>query len=353
MWPFCRATRSLLQVIALFTTMLHISALLFGKRTFNRNWLTNKGAEHLLSHFHDGKLTMSTQATRDEKVVQPAAGDSTTSYSVIKDMYKTLTSSKICGDPHCVVVRSPTPEQLMFRFSDEDIFKEKLKAMSNGDGSSDPLYDIDCNVSLDKLNIDRDDIDTEELVFGRIKERNNKSRLNKFIGGRVALRRALKAINKGDSPSILKDDHGAPVLPIDISGSISHKDDLAVGVAVPSDGRAAVGVDIERCHNKAALTLLRRILTKNEQKTLGDLDGISVEENVLLRFSFKEAVYKAIHPFLQRPVDFNEVEIEPSADGTAQITFLLKTGEHFSYVASWQRYNDMYWLTCVYLTGRM
>ena len=54
--------------------------------------------------------------------------------------------------------------------------------------------------------------------------------------------------------------------------------------------------------------------------------GISVEEEVLLRFSFKEAVYKAIHPFLERSVDFSEVEIEPLQDGSAKINFLLKTG---------------------------
>ena len=28
------------------------------------------------------------------------------------------------------------------------------------------------------------------------------------------------------------------------------------------------------------------------------------------------------------------------------------TGEQFRYRASWQRYNDQYWLTCVYLLGR-
>ena len=76
-----------------------------------------------------------------------------------------------------------------------------------------------------------------------------------------------------------------------------------------------------------------------------------MEEEVLLRFSFKEAVYKAIHPFLERSVDFSEVEIEPLEDGSAKINFLLKTEEQFRYRASWQRYNDQYWLTCVYVLG--
>ena len=255
-------------------------------------------------------------------------------------MYQTLTSTFLCGAP-AVIVRSPTPDQLMFQFTDDDSFKAKL---------ADGTLTVDRSVSADAYTVDDDDIGTEELVFGRIKERNNKSRLNKFVGGRVALRRALKAISRGDSPSILKDAHGAPVLPGDVTGSISHKDDLAVGVAI-ADSSGGIGVDIERCHNKAAFTLLRRIITPREQANLGSLPGISVEEEVLLRFSFKEAVYKAMHPFLERSVDFSEVEIEPLMDGTAKINFLLKTGEEFRYRASWQRYNELYWLTCVYLLG--
>ena len=71
---------------------------------------------------------------------------------------------------------------------------------------------------------------------------------------------------------------------------------------------------------------------------------------ILLRFSFKEAVYKAIHPFLQRSVDFAEVEVNPVADGTARLNFKLKTGENFEYEARWLRYADQYWLTACYVT---
>ena len=41
---------------------------------------------------------------------------------------------------------------------------------------------------------------------------------------------SLQAIGRGDAPSILKDTYGAPVLPGDITGSISHK----VGVELHS-----------------------------------------------------------------------------------------------------------------------
>ena len=96
--------------------------------------------------------------------------------------------------------------------------------------------------------------------------------------------------------------------------------------------------------------LARRLLTENEQKRLGSLNDLcSKEDEVLLRFSLKEAVYKAIHPFLLRPVGFMEVEVDPNIDGTATLTFLLKGGENFEYTASWQRFKEKYWLTCVYI----
>lgn len=60
---------------------------------------------------------------------------------------------------------------------------------------------------------------------------------------------------------------------------------------------------------------------------LGSLEaplGISAESEILLRFSFKESVYKAIFPFVRRYVSFQEAEVQPLADGTARIRLLLK-----------------------------
>ena len=283
---------------------------------------------------------------------------------MVQQMYETLNSTRLCG-ASCVIVRSPPPAQLMFRFDDDEYFKSSMgnsiitaaeshqrkgkNDLDNSDKDDITVYgEIDCSHSTDSFTVLDDDISTAELVFGRNKEGNNKSRLNKFVGGRVALRRALKLIDEGDSPNIFKDEHGAPVLPRGIIGSISHKDDVAVGVAMCNLLGGQIGVDIERCHNKAATLLSRRLLTDNEQQCLGNIPGITSEEEVLLRFSFKESVFKAVHPFVLRPVGFTEVEIQPRADGTAEIIFQLVCGGSFKYEAVWLRYRDLYWLTCVY-----
>ena len=276
--------------------------------------------------------------------------------SSVSDAFKTVDSWSFC-DAQCIVVKSPHPD---------DYQPAKLPGRIT-------------------YTHENDDCVTAEINYGKNKYQNNKSPLNMFICGRIALRRALKYYSKTNSnysnnnnsnnnngncnrnnaidfdhdfniPPILRDDYGAPMLPRWLTGSISHKDDLAVAaVNVDSDGR--IGVDLEYTTNKSAYIIGRRILTKDERQQLGKNNlGISPDEEVLLRFSFKEAVYKAVHPFLKRPVDFGEVEINPQSDGTATICFLLKTGETFDYTASWQIYRDNYFLTLVYIndpTGKI
>jgi 4'-phosphopantetheinyl transferase EntD len=40
---------------------------------------------------------------------------------------------------------------------------------------------------------------------------------------------------------------------------------------------------------------------------------------ILLRFSLKESVYKAIFPYVKKYIPFQEVEVYPTASGTASV----------------------------------
>ena len=57
------------------------------------------------------------------------------------------------------------------------------------------------------------------------------------------------------------------------------------------------------------LTLTRMPTKRSSRCELGALQeaGVSIESELLLRFSLKESVYKAIHPFVRRYVSFHEV----------------------------------------------
>ena len=160
---------------------------------------------------------------------------------------------------------------------------------------------------------------------------------NSFWLGRLAIRIALNFPNY----PILKDRYGRPLLKnnninsntSNIFGSISHKKDR--GVALISDNinngdnldfiLAGVGIDLESTSRPGKMNISKRILTTKEQQSLGNLPGLSVEEEILLRFSLKEAIYKAAHPLLCQYVGFREAEVTPFADGSASCTWLLDT----------------------------
>lgn len=193
----------------------------------------------------------------------------------------------------------------------------------------------------------------QQITQSSSTQSKSSKRHNTFLGGRQALRQAFAGLNHSLNTAVLKDEYGAPVvIPSSIKGSISHKDCFVVGLASLID-RGKIGVDLERCTNKAVEQLQRRLLTPEEIKSLGSLVSASVpiDQEVLLRFSVKESVHKALHPHILRPIGFQEVEVYPRPNGEANINFLLSSSEKpvppITYEAHWERFMDNYWLTAV------
>lgn len=147
-------------------------------------------------------------------------------------------------------------------------------------------------------------------------------RARTWAGGRLALRRALGDAHR-DHP-ILADDRRAPMLPAGVVGSIAHKDPIAVALAARSPD-LRVGVDVELVARLPTLRLTSKILRADED---GLLQGGDVERAraLLLAFSAKEAIYKAIDPFLRRYVGFHEVRLQGDP-GRYEVELLLKTPE--------------------------
>ena len=136
------------------------------------------------------------------------------------------------------------------------------------------------------------------------------------------------------------DDRGAPVLPPGVAGSITHKERVAAAL-VAFESSARVGVDVE-------MDLVRsydigsRVLRDVERDELAPLDEAARAREVLLRFSAKEAIYKALDPFVRRYVDFKEMGVTPRADGAALVTSYLRQGEGpFAIEVRWRRFDGM------------
>jgi enterobactin synthetase component D len=150
------------------------------------------------------------------------------------------------------------------------------------------------------------------------------ARRRMWVGGRVAMREALLRVEI-DAPAVLTDSRGAPILPAGVSGSISHKTKLAVAL-VARESRARLGVDIED-DVVGSLDISRRVLTDEEVAELAPLAPEARAREVLLRFSAKEALYKALDPFVQRYVGFHEVTVSPETGGSARVALRLNGRE--------------------------
>jgi enterobactin synthetase component D len=165
---------------------------------------------------------------------------------------------------------------------------------------------------------DADDIDTlplhpEELATARAL---SPIRRIGFVGGRLAARLAAADAGLVIGP-LRRDDRGAPMAAGGVAVSISHKSSMAVALVAPA-GEWTVGVDLE-IPRAPRVDISSRVLTAEEQDAITGLEGDARVAAVLLRFSAKEAIYKAIDPFVRRYVAFDEVQVEPLDGGRMRV----------------------------------
>ncbi len=162
-----------------------------------------------------------------------------------------------------------------------------------------------------------------------------------WVGGRVAMREALARIG-ATAPPILADARGAPRLPPGLAGSISHKEHVAVAlvtrVTAGGEGRVEkVGVDVE-VDAPRGRDIAARVLRPEELAALAGMGPEERAKEVLLRFSAKEAVYKALDPYVKRYVGFLEIAVTLEKDGTGQVTPHLREGEGgLAFEVRWMR----------------
>ena len=160
-------------------------------------------------------------------------------------------------------------------------------------------------------------------------------RRHTWVGGRIALREALRrsAITSG---AVLSKARGAPALPQGVAGSVSHKATLAAAI-IARDEDATRGIDIEIVAPRSLESIAgiaRHALTEEEQRDLAAMpEGLRGRE-LLVRFSAKEAIYKAIDPFLNRYVGFKEVTLVPLEGGATRIAGVFSPALRID--ATWQ-----------------
>lgn len=162
-----------------------------------------------------------------------------------------------------------------------------------------------------------------------------------WVYGRLALRTALQRLGI-PAPPLLPNARGAPRMPRGMVGSISHTRTLAVAL-VAEDAGWTVGVDIER-RTLGRRDISRHVLTEPEQAEIAHLTPEQRGEGIMLRFSLKESIYKAIDPFVQRHVGFREASVSLHGDGQARVRLSLRKGGPLE-VEGWWSTGDGFVLT--------
>ena len=142
-----------------------------------------------------------------------------------------------------------------------------------------------------------------------------------WVGGRIAAHTAANILNI-DSGPILSNSFGAPCPGNkNLVVSIAHKKDIAVAIVAQSK-YGSIGIDVEH-FAPSRPQIASKILRDEEATRLTSIPEHRQWLAILLHFSIKEALYKALHPKQKRYISFYEASVEPFQNTYAEITLHL------------------------------
>ncbi len=145
-----------------------------------------------------------------------------------------------------------------------------------------------------------------------------------FTGGRLALRLAAHKLGL-ELGAVLRGPRGEPLLPPSLSGTIAHKRGMAAALLAPA-AAGTLGLDLEE-PSPERMSIASRILRPEEERRILTLPAERRWEEVILRFAVKEAVYKALHPHVNRYVRFSEAYVDLVAKQPPSVILHLDQGE--------------------------
>ena len=148
-----------------------------------------------------------------------------------------------------------------------------------------------------------------------------------FVGGRIAARLGLKTIQQ-DSLGVIRDSRGAPIIAnphSTLTISITHKSDQALAL-LNRQRHVTVGIDLEHL-TPSRPNIESKVLTPEEREHLHTLPLERQWCYLLMTFSFKESIYKALAPKWKRYIGFDEAVVYPQTDMTAKVSLKPAKGD--------------------------
>ena len=146
-----------------------------------------------------------------------------------------------------------------------------------------------------------------------------------FLAGRYAAAMSLRLLGY-ECNSIPVGEHKAPQWPDGVKASISHSDSVAVCLATSTFEYNFVGIDVESIVSSQVCNQIKhQIITETESVNLS-ATKISDECALTIAFSAKEALFKAVYPYVKCYLDFKSSIIEKLNSSSVALKLALPKG---------------------------
>lgn len=158
-----------------------------------------------------------------------------------------------------------------------------------------------------------------------------------FLAGRWCAQEALRDAGVATQAPLSIGEHGSPVWPSGMVGSISHGQGWAMAAVASVDHVRALGLDIEEKLSAEVTGAIHREIARDDEIALLDERCIDRETGLTAIFSAKESLFKALYPQVRCYFDFRDAALEDIDTGSSMLSLrLLKTlsdehREHASY----------------------
>jgi 4'-phosphopantetheinyl transferase EntD len=134
-------------------------------------------------------------------------------------------------------------------------------------------------------------------------------RIGEFCAGRYCAHQVLEQLGFSHVP-VLKNQHGAPIWPKGIVGSISHSSEMSIAVAARSVDIQALGVDIQYYGHPFPDQTFATLFRRQEIRSILNAPPEFVDQYAYSIFASKESALKCIYSAFGHCLEFTDIFID-------------------------------------------
>lgn len=193
----------------------------------------------------------------------------------------------------------------MFTFEQYITASGFISQQSTGFVSCHPEASV-CLVGFDKSCYSDELFTQMSLPFPDILKSAVVKRRAEYLAGRYAARQLLQEV--GCNGVVAAGPDRAPIWPTGWLGSISHTETWAIAILTPQHFSIGLGVDIETFRPEIMWEIATAFTTPDERDVLG-ASNLPFETALLICFSAKESLFKALYPLVQQIFGFEAARL--------------------------------------------